>query len=82
MQWYRLGKSGWEVAWQKKDKGVPVNSWLNMSQKSAHLAKRANGMLACIRSSVTSRTREVTVPLYLALVTYRLKYCVQLWAPH
>ncbi|GAB0203514.1 mitochondrial enolase superfamily member 1 [Grus japonensis] len=78
---YRLGGEWIESSPEEKDLGALADEKLNMSWQCALAAHKANRVLGCIKNSVTSRSREVILPLSSTLMRPHLEYCTQLWGP-
>jgi len=59
-----------------RDLGVLVDNKLNMNEQCAAVEKKTNSVLGCINKGITSRDKEVIIPLYLVLVRPQLENCV------
>jgi len=77
MHQYKLGGDLLECISVERDLGVLVDDRLTIRRQCALAAKKANGILGCMRRTVGSRSREVLLPLYTALVRPHLQCCVQ-----
>ncbi|GAB0179145.1 mitochondrial enolase superfamily member 1 [Grus japonensis] len=71
---YRLGDEGIESSPEEKDLG-----WHEMAMCTCSPESQLYSGLH--ERSITSRSREVILSLYLALVRPHWEYCVQLWSP-
>ncbi|XP_009472643.1 PREDICTED: protein FAM189A2 [Nipponia nippon] len=56
---YTLGNNLLESSSAEKNLGILVDNKLTMRQQSALVAKKANGVLGCIRQRLASRLREI-----------------------
>ncbi|GAB0192662.1 hypothetical protein GRJ2_001731500 [Grus japonensis] len=65
---YRLGDEWIKSNLAEKDVVALVGGKLDMTRQCALAAQKANRILSYIKNSVTSRSRDMILPLYSALV--------------
>lgn len=53
-----------------------------MGQQSGASSNMANRILGFIKKGVSSRTRDIIIPLYSNLVMRHLEYAVQFWSTY
>jgi len=70
---YRLSDEGIKSSPVEKDLRALVEEKLDMSQQSVLTAQKASRILGHIKRNTASRTREVILPLYYALVRPHLE---------
>ncbi|KAK4827622.1 hypothetical protein QYF61_019832 [Mycteria americana] len=78
----KLGEQWLESSPAERGLGVLVDRRLNRSQQRGLAAKRANHILGCIKHSISSRSKEVIIPLHLEPLQPHLEYPVLFWPHH
>ena len=78
---YIMNGQGLDWVTEEKDLGVIVDETMKSSKHCQAAAKKANRMLGMIGRNISSRSKEVILPLYRTLVRPHLEYCVQFWSP-
>lgn len=71
---YRLGDQMLKSSHTERYYGATVNCKLSMSEQCPQATRKANYILGCINYSITSWSREVIIPLYIAVVQSHLKH--------
>ncbi|KAJ7398423.1 hypothetical protein BTVI_125173 [Pitangus sulphuratus] len=77
---YKLGEKIIESSPAGKELGVLVDEKSDMSQQCVPKPRRPKHILCCITRRVASRSREVILCLYSALMRPHLEYRIQLWS--
>ena len=79
---YSLNNSPLARSRCERDLGVLVSSDLRPRAQCVQARNRANRVLGFISRSVSNRSADVILKLYLALVRPHLDYAVQFWSPY
>ena len=66
----------------EKDLGVKIQNTLKSTKQCEEAVTKANKVLGMIKRNIASRSKDVILPLYQALVRPHLEYCVQFWHPN
>jgi ribonucleases P/MRP protein subunit RPP40 len=67
---------------EERDLGIIVQENLKVSSQCLKVVKTANKVLGMIKRSFASRSKEIVLNLYKALVRPHLEFCIQAWRPY
>ena len=79
---YSLNNINLEKSTCERDLGVLVSPDLRPRKQCVNVRNKANRVLGFISRSVSNKSAEVLLQLYLALVRPHLDYAVQFWCPY
>ena len=79
---YKMGDAVLGRTTQEKDLGVTFSADMKVSEQCGIAASKGNQILGLIRRNTMYKEKQLTVPLYKAIVRPHLEYCIQTWRPY
>ena len=67
---------------KEKDLGVTISADMKVSEQCGIAASKGNQMFGLIRRNITYKDKKLIIPLYKAVVSPHLEYCIQTWRPY
>ena len=78
---YKMGDAVLGRTTQEKDLGVIFSIDTNVSEPCEIASSKGNQILWLIRRTITYKEKQLSVPLYEAILRPHLEYCLQAWRP-
>ena len=79
---YKTGDALLGRTTQQNDLGVTFNADMKVSEQCGIAASKEDQILWLIRRTITYKEKQLTVPMYKAIVIPHLEYCIQAWRPY
>ena len=79
---YKMGDALLGRTTQEKDLEVTFSADMKFSEQCRIAASNGNQILGLIRRTIMYKEKQLIVPLYKAIVTPHLEYCIQAWRPY
>ena len=79
---YKMGDAVLGRTTKEKDLGVTFSADMKVSEQCRIAASNKNQILGLIRRTITYKEKQLIVPLYKAITSPHLNYCIQAWTPY
>ena len=79
---YEMGGTILSKTVKENDLGITMNGNMKVSEQCRIAASKGNQVLGMIRRNITYKEKRLIIPLYKAIVSPHLEYCIHAWSPY
>ena len=76
---YNMGDTVLGTTVKEKELGITISTDMKVSEQCGIAASKGNNILGLIRRNITYKEKKLIIPLYKAIVTPHLEYCIHAW---